>query len=313
MIANTSSGIEPQFSLVYVKTVMDGEKLLYVNPVFEERMKDMGLYSKELMLKISEAGSLNGIDEIPKEIKKVFVTSHDIVPEWHLKMQGAFQKFTDNAVSKTINFSRSATKDDIRNSFLLAYDLGCKGVTVYRDGSRENQVLSVGSSEPKYNQEVERVTETGCGHLYVTVNSDEKGAFELFTQMGKVGGCASAQLEAIARLASLCLRTNVKVESLIHHLRGIRCPSPMWHKGRIITSCADAIATSLESFLQLYQDGRLNGLSTLKTNDDDINDVNGNPAKGTTHVIGGACPDCGGTIEFSEGCKKCNLCGWSKC
>ncbi len=325
MICNTSSGIEPQFSLVFVKNVMDGEKLLYVNPVFEKKMKELGLYSKELMEKISDQGSLHGIDEIPEDIKRVFITSHDISPAWHIKMQASFQKFTDNAVSKTINFPNSATKEDIKNSFLLSYELGCKGVTVYRDGSRANQVLSTGKTTtitidpadqritPRTRPEImtgltSRI-ETGCGHLYITINSDENGAFEIFTQMGKVGGCASAQLEAVARLASLCLRTNVKVESLIHQLKGIRCPSPMWYHGSVVSSCADAISKSLESYLALQKNGHLNGFSS--SNPELL--VSNNPGKNIRKSVGGVCPDCGGTVEFSEGCKKCQLCGWSKC
>jgi len=339
MICNTSSGIEPQFSLVYVKNVMDGDKLLYVNPVFEKRMKELGLYSHELMEKISETGSLKDISEIPEEVKRVFITSHDITPEWHIKMQAAFQEYTDNAVSKTINFPRQASMDDIRNSFLLAHKLGCKGVTVYRDGSRENQVLSTGKKKeqpdteslkasdnssgpgeikdnritPRTRPEImtglTRKIETGCGHLYVTINSDESGAFELFTQMGKVGGCASAQLEAVARLASLCLRTNVKVESLIHQLKGIRCPSPMWYKGSVISSCADGIARALESYLKLNKEGCLNGYSSSNPESDTLSNP-GNPEKKS---VAGICPDCGATLEYSEGCKKCQFCGWSKC
>jgi len=327
MICNTSGGIEPQFSLVYVKTVMDGEKLLYVNPVLEERIKKAGIYSKSLMEKIAEKGSLSDIDEIPAEIKKTFVTSHDITPEWHIKMQAAFQKYCDNAVSKTINFKQKATKDDIRKSFLLAYELGCKGVTVYRDGSRQNQVLSVGKKEsdkpepddritprtrPEFMSGVTRKIETGCGHLYITINADETGAFEVFTQMGKVGGCPSAQLEALARLASLCLRSNVKVESMIQQLRGIHCPSPMWFKGTIVTSCADAIARSLDSYLKLYKAGKLNGFNGdsvpgAASNEESSNNLSQH------RKISGSCPDCGGVIEYSEGCRKCNLCGWSKC
>ena len=327
MICNTSSGIEPQFSLVFVKNVMDGEKLIYVNPVFEKKMKELGLYSLELMEKISESGSLSDIPEIPEDIKKIFITSHDISPEWHIKMQAAFQKYTDNAVSKTINFPHNATKEDIKNSFLLAYELGCKGVTVYRDGSRANQVLSTGKKTadaitanatdtkitPRQRPEImtglTRRIETGCGHLYITINSDEKGAFEIFTQMGKVGGCASAQLEAVARLASLCLRSNVKVESLLHQLKGIRCPSPMWYCGTVVSSCADAISKSLESYLTLQENGHLNGYSS---SDPGIL-VTHNPRNEPKKSVGGVCPDCGGTIEFVEGCKKCPLCGWSKC
>ncbi len=319
MIANTSSGIEPQFSLVYVKRVMDGEKLLYVNPHFEKVIKEADLYSKELMEKISESGSVSNINEIPENIKKVYVTSHDISPEWHIRMQAAFQNYTDNAVSKTINFQNNATKEDIRMAYELASESGCKGVTVYRDGSRENQVLQIGSKvkeevnglrvaprkRPVITTGITQKIETGCGHLYVTINSDERGACEVFTQMGKVGGCASAQLEAIARLTSLCLRSNVKVTSVIRQLKGIRCPSPMWHKGEMVTSCADSLAKSLETFIELSRDS----LSNIE----EINGEKTNKVVSPRPRLSGTCPDCGSAIEHSEGCLKCNSCGWTKC
>lgn len=318
MIANTSSGIEPQFSLVFTKNVMDGEKLIYINPYFEEAIREAGLYSEELMERISDEG-IAKIDEIPAAIKKIFVTSHDISPEWHIRMQAAFQKYTDNAVSKTINFSHEASKEDIHTAYELAYELGCKGATVYRDGSRDNQVLTLGSKEKKDGQlNDKRVSprqrpdvtlgmtkkiQSGCGHLYVTINTDKEGPCEVFTQMGKVGGCASAQLEAIARLTSLCLRSHVKVNSIIKQLQGIRCPSPMWHKGEIITSCADGVAKALQTYLN--NSDKLTG------------DIKPDTSKKSNQIEpgmkGAVCPDCGSAIEFSEGCLKCHACGWSKC
>ncbi len=321
MIADTSGGIEPQFSLVYVKNVMDGEKLLYVNPYFEKAIKDAGIYSKELMEKVAEMGSVNHIDEIPQEIKDIFVTSHDISPEWHIRMQAAFQKYTDNAVSKTINFRKEATKDEIRMAYELAYQLNCKGVTVYRDGSRDNQVLNVGSKVKEDKEPTNKVLprvrpeivtgitqkiETGCGHLYVTINSDGTGPFELFTQMGKVGGCASAQLEAIARLVSLCLRSNVDGNSVIKQLQGIRCPSPMWHKGEVVTSCADGVAKALITFnkLQLESKDKIEEINEIST------EVVSTPSSKTKVAT---CPECGSPIEHSEGCLRCPSCGWSKC
>jgi ribonucleoside-diphosphate reductase alpha chain len=321
MICNTSGGVEPQFSLVYVKNVMDGNKLLYVNPHFEKAIKDAGIYSKKLMEKVAKEGSVAHIKDIPEDIKNIFVTSHDISPKWHIRMQAAFQKYVDNAVSKTINFTEEATKDDIKMAYELAYELGCKGVTVYRDGSRENQVLNVGKEvkkpktmnsnrvaprkRPELTTGVTQRIETGCGHLYITINSDEKGPCEIFTQMGKVGGCASAQLEAIARLTSLLLRSNVKVSSIVRQLKGIRCPSPMWNNGELVTSCADGIAKSLEGFLKFDKD-------TLK-NIDKINKKTSEKPKAKSTSLMKICPDCGSTVEHSEGCLKCNSCGWSKC
>ncbi len=324
MIADTSSGVEPIFSLVYIKNVMDGEKLLYVNKYFEEIAEDGKFYSKELMEKISEKGSLQEIDEIPEDVKRVFVTAHDITPEWHIRMQAAFQEYVDNAVSKTINFPNYATKEDIYTSYMLAYQLGCKGVTVYRDGSRDEQVLNVGKKmrehdrtriEPRHRPEttigVTKKVNTGCGHLYVTINIDETGPCEVFTQMGKVGGCASAQLEAIARLISLALRSNVKVESIVKQLRLIRCPAPMWSKGKKIHSCADAIANAIIEFLE--QDG--NGLKQTKEGKgkDQLKVIAESPSFDETTPVGSMCPECGATLEFKEGCKSCPICGWSKC
>ncbi|MEA2096694.1 MAG: vitamin B12-dependent ribonucleotide reductase [Candidatus Cloacimonadota bacterium] len=320
MICNTSGGVEPQFSLVYVKNVMDGNKLLYVNPHFEKAIKNAGIYSEDLMAKVADEGSVAHIDEIPVEIKNIFVTSHDISPKWHVRMQGAFQKYVDNAVSKTINFTKEATKEEIKMAYELAYESGCKGVTVYRDGSRENQVLNVGKEIKETKTNGNRVAprerpgittgmtqkiETGCGHLYITINSDEKGACEIFTQMGKVGGCASAQLEAIARLTSLLLRSNVKVSSIARQLKGIRCPSPMWNNGEIVTSCADSIAKALEVFLELEKDSHENIKKINKK-------TSKKPKRKSTSAMR-ICPDCGSTVEHSEGCLKCNSCGWSKC
>jgi ribonucleoside-diphosphate reductase alpha chain len=324
MIADASSGIEPLFSLVYVKKVLEGEKLLYINKYFERLAKEKKFYSKELMEEISEKASIQDLPRIPEDVKKVFVTSHDISPEWHIKMQSAFQKYVDNAVSKTINFPYDARKEDIRRAYELAYQLECKGVTVYRDRSREEQVLNIGKNlreqekgrisprrRPDITRGITRRIETGCGHLYVTINTDEKGACEVFTQMGKVGGCASAQLEAIARLISLALRSNVKLESIIKQLRGIRCPSPVWKQGEMILSCADGIAKALEEFVA--DNGNGQGL-TAEESPSVKKTSSGYVQPGTKlRGKGAICPECGSAIEFKEGCRTCPVCGWSKC
>ncbi len=315
MILDTSSGIEPQFSLVYVKTVMDGDKLLYVNKWFSQALEERGLLSQELLEKVAEAGSIAGFEDIPASIREVFQTAHDISPEWHIRMQAAFQKYTDNAVSKTINFPHSATVEDIRIAYELAYQLGCKGITVYRDGSRENQVLSSGKqaregkvaprSRPEVTHGVTQRLETGCGHMYVTINTDDCGACEVFVQMGKVGGCASAQLEAIARLSSLALRSDVKLEAIIRQLKGIRCQSPMWHKGKMITSCGDAVGQALEAFLNSCSKGELTAVNfSVEASE---------PRESGAMASIALCPDCGSSIEHVEGCLKCPSCGWSKC
>jgi len=321
MIADTSSGIEPQFSLAYVKNVMDGEKLIYVNKYLQKALEEKGIYNKKLLEEILTRGSLACIEDIPEELQKVFQTAHDISPEWHIRMQAAFQKYTDNAVSKTINFPNSATVEDIQSAYELAYHLGCKGVTVYRDGSRESQVLYLGTqittsektdqkvaprTRPEITKGITQRLETGCGHMYVTINTDAQGACEVFIQMGKVGGCASAQLEAIARLVSLALRSQIKIESITRQLKGIRCQSPMWNKGKMITSCGDAVGQALEQFVTFYTKGQIQSgeFSAENENPDSPNNLENGFA---------LCPDCGNTIEHTEGCLKCPACGWSKC
>ncbi|UCF09198.1 MAG: vitamin B12-dependent ribonucleotide reductase, partial [Thermoplasmata archaeon] len=219
IIAGCSSGIEPIFALSYIRAnVLNDEELVEVNPLFESMAKEGGFYSKELMRKIAKKGSVAGMDEVPEHVQKLFVTAHDISPEWHIRMQAAFQKYVDNAVSKTVNFPNKATTKDIKKVYVLAYELGCKGVTVYRDGSRDKQVLNIGTVKgkalpaikprprPSVMQGTTMRIETGCGRLYVTINEDDQGLFEIFAQMGKSGGCAMSQSEAVSRLISLALR-----------------------------------------------------------------------------------------------------------
>ncbi|MFA5063338.1 MAG: vitamin B12-dependent ribonucleotide reductase [Candidatus Omnitrophota bacterium] len=331
-----SSGIEPLFAISYYRNVMDNDKLVEVEPLFEEVAKERGFYSRELMEKIAENGSLVHVEGVPEDIKRVFVTSHDIAPEWHVRMQAAFQKYVHNATSKTINFPHEATIEDVRKAYLLAYQLDCKGITVYRDKSREEQVLNIGSSDSKKDDKAQSVTfadfkkeivprprpeviigtttkvSTGCGNLYVTINVDEEGnPFELFTSMGKAGGCAASQLEAIGRLVSLAFRAGVEVKSIMEQLRNIRCPSPSWEKGQRIFSCADAIARVVERRLVNNQavKAALETPLAMKHSHNDEPLVS-ETARGD---IVGVCPDCGGALRHEEGCMKCHACGFSKC
>ncbi|MDD5253269.1 MAG: TSCPD domain-containing protein, partial [Candidatus Omnitrophica bacterium] len=330
-----SSGIEPLFAISYYRKVMDNDKLVEVEPLFEQVARERGFYSTKLMEKIAESASIRDIKEIPEDVRRVFVTSHDISPEWHIRMQAAFQKYVHNATSKTINFPNEATIEDVRRAYILAFDLNCKGTTIYRDNSREEQVLNVG--KPKEKQEAKLIQETkkeiaprprpeviigtttkvstGCGNLYVTINVDEDGKpFELFTQMGKAGGCAASQLEATGRLVSLAFRAGIEVKSIIEQLRNIRCPSPSWEKGQRIFSCADAIARVVERRLVNTQAPvRLEAESItipMKHSHDDqlqTSDLNEQ-----VNIVG-VCPDCGGALRHEEGCVKCHACGYSKC
>ena len=326
-----SSGIEPLFALSYYRNVMDNDKLVEVDPVFEQVAKEQGFYSRALMEKIAESGSIKNIPEIPENIKKVFVTAHDITPEWHIKMQAIFQKYTDNAVSKTVNFSHDATQEDVREAYISAYELGCKGVTIYRDGSREEQVLNIARKdneeqkktsvvevipdtiEPRPRPEVINGTTTkvatGCGNLYVTINCDEEdNPFEVFTQMGKAGGCAASQLEAISRLASLAFRSGLEIKAIVDQLRNIRCPSPSWEKGQRIFSCADAISRVIEKRLHDESNNSTNNLSVPVIEDEILT-----AKRQSVSNIVGVCPDCGVALRHEEGCIKCQACGFSKC
>ena len=298
IIAAASSGIEPIFAVAYSRHVLDGQSLSEIHPLFIKIAKKEGFYSKKLVKEIVETGSVQSIDAVPDHIKRLFRTSHDISTKWHIKIQAAFQKFTDNAVSKTVNFPAEATNKDVEKVYLSAYKSGCKGVTIYRYGSRDKQVLTISEEEDKTVKIAPRsrperthgITErisTGCGKLYVTINYDDKGMCEVFAQMGKTGGCASSQIEATGRLISLALRSGVKIDSIIKQLIGIRCPSPAWQNGKIVLSCPDAIAQVLKGL----------------TNSDFAE-------RGTMMCV---CPECGSVMSHEEGCLICHACGFSKC
>jgi ribonucleoside-diphosphate reductase alpha chain len=340
IIANCSSGIEPIFAISYIRNIMDNTKLIEVHQYFKELAEARGFYSTELMSIIAQKGSVKGLDEIPEDTQRLFVTAHDIDPVWHVKTQAAFQKFTNNAVSKTVNLPADATVEDVYNIYMLAYETGCKGLTIYRDNSREEQVLIKAPApvedkkapskiipRPRPNVTFGTTTKiaTGCGNLYVTINEDEKGLpFEVFTSMGKAGGCASSQLEAIGRLVSLAFRSGIETSSIIEQLRGIRCPSPSWEKGGRIFSCSDAIARVIERRMQDAKSKmRASGAAAPQSAVIGASPVSQgagsaqvSSAKASLTKAGnivGVCPDCGGSLWHVEGCVVCKSCGYSKC
>jgi ribonucleoside-diphosphate reductase alpha chain len=164
IIAGVTSGIEPLFAVSFVRDVMNGTRLLEVNPIFEATARTRGFYSRDLMMKIAKAGSIQTITEIPEDVRRVFVTALDIDPEWHVRMQAAFQRHVDNAVSKTVNLRQEASVEDVRKAFLLAYQLKCKGITVYRYGSKPEQVLNIGrTAERAYEEDYVRVDSEYAG------------------------------------------------------------------------------------------------------------------------------------------------------
>ncbi|HUJ19020.1 MAG TPA: vitamin B12-dependent ribonucleotide reductase [Nitrospirota bacterium] len=349
IIAGCSSGIEPLFGLTFVRKVLDGAELLEVNPVFERVAQVRGFYSDSLMKEIAEHGGCTNIQTVPEDIQRVFVTAHDITPEWHIRMQAAFQKYTDNAVSKTVNFPHSATQKDVEKVYLMAYRTGCKGVTIYRDGSRDEQVLSTGATEkarkaaaaagqhvtvasaspelaedkkprnrPPLTHGITQKIPTGCGNLYITINEDEEGICEVFSTMGKSGGCAASQSEAVSRMVSLALRSGVSLESIIKQVKGIRCPSPAWGEGGSILSCPDAIGRALERYAKEGHGQRQHHKPKTAA----AQDLPTVPYTSSDCAEGGSknhlglcpeCPDCGGLLEFGEGCAFCRGCGFSKC
>jgi len=305
IIAGCSSGIEPLFALSFVRHVMDNDELPEVNPYFERVAKERGFYSRELMDAIAHKGSIKDMEEIPEDVRTVFVTSHDVAPEWHIRMQAAFQKYTDNAVSKTVNLPHDSTVEDVRKVYDLAYELGCKGVTLYRDGSKENQVLSFSdkgedsdgfmTAVKERPQTLEGFTSkmvTGLGTLYVTVTEFDGRPFEVFATIGKSGGSTTAKTEAIGRLVSLALRSGVKVEKIIDQLKGIGGEHPVFQAGGLVLSIPDAISRVLEN--RYVRDK-----ARVKSH--------------TNSLLGETCPECGETISFEEGCMTCHFCGFTKC
>ena len=259
IIAGCSSGIEPLFALSFVRKVMDNDELLETNPYFEKVARERGFYSPELMDEVARSGSIRHMEGIPQDVKEVFVTAHDITPEWHVRMQAAFQKYTDNAVSKTVNLPRDATVEDVMKVYNLAYELGCKGVTIYRDGSKENQVLSVEQREQGLRPMISDVRDrpetlegfttkvvTGMGNLYVTVTEMNGKPFEVFATIGKSGKSTTAKTEAIGRLVSLALRSGVSPEKIVEQLKGICGEHPVFSKDGLVLSIPDAISRVLE-------------------------------------------------------------------
>lgn len=326
ILAGCSSGVEPVFGYVFIRNIMDGTEMIEVNPILKEELENRGLYSDDLMKRIASEGTVAHILELPEDLRNIFVSAHDISPESHIRMQAAFQKGTDNAVSKTVNFGNSATREEVAEVYSLAFHLDCKGVTIYRDGSRREQVLNIGKVKKDGEPETEEASESlkprprpalvtgitervkiGCGNLYITVNYDDKGICEVFTNTGKAGGCPS-QSEATARLASISLRAGIDVPTIVNQLRGIRCPSTIRQKGLKCTSCPDAIARTIE---RVYKEQL--ALGNWKSPAAMPESAPAKPAPQEDGQQMNYCPECGSLLEHEGGCVTCRQCGFSKC
>jgi ribonucleoside-diphosphate reductase alpha chain len=285
MLFDCSSGIEPFFALAYKKeNIMGGESLAYFNKYVEKALKDRGLYSEELVADVVAKGSIQHRDDLPEDLRRVFVTAMDIAAKDHIAAQAAFQEHVDNSISKTINFSRDATREDVLAGYIQAWEAGCKGCTVYRDGSRDEQVLSLHGSEKEKEDATasakKPATEgigptphhiaprprphrtfgatykikTGYGQLYVTINSDAEGQpFEVFATIGKTGGVFAAKSEAICRMISLSLRSGIECDAIIRQLKGIRGPMPSWGPNGSVLSIPDAIAQIMDEHIKAGQ------------------------------------------------------------
>ncbi|MDD3150177.1 MAG: vitamin B12-dependent ribonucleotide reductase [Candidatus Gastranaerophilales bacterium] len=326
MIAGASGGVEPLFSLAFIRNIMDGTELIEVDPVFKGVAEQRGFYSEELMKKIIQKGTVHNVEGVPDDIQTVYVTAHDVSPEWHVKMQGAFQLHTDNAVSKTVNFEEHATREDIAKTYMLAYQSGLKGTTVYRNNSRvfqpmnldkkqETEQISEGHLKPRKRQGVTfgltDEIETGCGTLYVTINCDDEGPCEVFARMGKSGGCATSQAEATGRMISLALRARVEIESIIKQLKGIRCPAPALGKGGVVLSCSDAISKVLERNIPRINE--ITSSKSLNLESQKSVEISGEATSKADLGLCPDCPECGNMLEFGEGCVICKNCGFSRC
>lgn len=343
ILAGCSGGIEPVFALSFTRRNLldENDELYEVVPEFARVAREKGFDSEEILNQVAEKGSCQGIHEIPRDVQRVFTTSHDISPAYHVRMQAAFQKYTDNAVSKTVNLPEDATRQDVAEVFQLSRRLGCKGVTVYRDKSRDKQVLNLASSEAEeqiidvplpafpigprdrgdVTSGITRRIRTGCGNLYVTINMDSDGPVEIFSQMGKAGGCAASQSEAISRLVSLALRSNIKPGAIVKELKGISCHRIVWQNGNRILSCADAIGQTIEWYLEESPDSipgqTSDAIQSLEPVANPVIDPEKTDSELDDEVVenlAGACPMCGGPLKYESGCVSCALnCGYSEC
>ncbi|MFW6010735.1 MAG: response regulator SirA, partial [Gemmatimonadota bacterium] len=368
-----------------------------VNDDFVRMAKEGGWHTEELMRKVADEGHIH-FDEVPDRVQDLFVTAHDVTPEQHIRMQAAFQKHTDSAISKTCNFSEEATEEDVREIYQLAFRLGLKGVTVYRDGSREGQVLSTGKTAKKvkgeageeaaervagFLEEVEdaaeiatelasalermdemererdaleaerdrarrkiaelesgmvkqpvvrdrpdvlaghtRKIESPLGTMYVTINEDQEGRpFEVFVALGKAGGAAMADAEAIGRLISLALRSGISLRKIHKQLRGISSDRAVGYGDNKVLSSPDAIAQVIEQYLEekegVQEELPIQEPGAAKTTNGGVQTAEKPVLERFTEEAAreflGTCPDCGSSLQFQEGCAACVACGYSEC
>jgi ribonucleoside-diphosphate reductase alpha chain len=324
MIAGCSSGVEPAFAVAFTHKV--GDRVLpFTNPIFAEVARERGFYSDALMEEVAKRGVVHGLPGVPEDVQRVFVTAHEVAFEWHVRHQGAFQKSTDNGVSKTINLPNSATIDDVSRAYLLAWELGCLGITVFRDGCKEG-VLSIGTKAGKADKRGEAAVapppavvkprprsltgrtyrvETPLGTAYIVVNEHGDGdPFEVFVSVGKAGSDTMAVAEAMGRMISLALRmpsplsTKRRLEEIVAQLTGIGGGRPLGFGPQRVLSLPDGIARVLAEHLGQVR----------------VEEAEPPATPAAKLVAGDICPECGqATFVYEEGCKKCYGCGFNEC
>jgi len=381
IIAGCSSGLEPLFAVAFMRN-QAGVMMPDVNEDFVAIAKQEGWYSDALMERIAKTGSVTHA-EVPKKWQEVFATANNITPEWHIRMQAAFQLHCDSAISKTTNFAHTATKEDVKAIYEMAYDMHCKGVTVYRDGSRDGQVLSTGATadaaakrdgakeDPASKREMGELKgqlaeltsdndrlkkllfdaeaetlqrrqkrsrpdilrstairkETPLGVMFVHITEDDRGQpFEVFINLGKAGGSAMADAEAVGRLISLALRSGISIQQVHRQLRGISSDRAVGLGPNKVLSVPDAIGMALEDWMRTKQGVQGELLTTTAeqaipqaSTPKSLPVVSAGGAQMQFEAMQGGdafigtCPDCGSQLEFAEGCVKCHVCGFSEC
>src|SRR5260221_5269679 len=328
ILANNYSGIEPMFAIAYQHIVKsENRTLTFIDPYFEEVAKKRGFFTEELMKKVVDHGTIRQIDEIPEDVKKIFGTAHEIHPDWHVKMQAAFQKYTDNAVSKTINLPHDATVDDIKKAYDLAWETGCRGITVFRDGCKSEQVLNLGVKKDNVKKEEIKIEEplikprpikvdgatykieTPMGHAFITVNQDANGnPFEVFIAIGKAGSEVAAMAEALGRLISSTLRYGNHVtpieraKELVDQLKGIGGGSSVGFGPNKVRSLPDAVAKAISMHFGLLNNHSDEVVGALPVTP--VEPMQLTIGLGQSSLKKDLCPSCGdATLVYEEGCK----------
>ncbi len=365
IIANCSCGIEPLFGLAFWRQVLDGKRLLEVNKEFVKVAKERGFLRPGMLEELAEKGSLQHIEGVPEDVKRVFVVAHDITPEAHVRVQAAFQRHCDASISKTINFPRTATREDVRKIYLMAYKERLKGITVYRDGSRSRQPMALGEEKQEEEKKERRVeggesavanqaekaseaevqetapsqvppkikpiklpevmsclrirqlTPFGNMHVKITVDPRTGLEREVFAQLGRGGDIANSDLEAMCRLISLFLRCGGGIEDVVKQLDGIGSSLSVPSRAGRIMSLPDGLAKAIQKYLLAKKHF---GLKRLLLGDFDLEPLLDSMKKSSSTKENRAtqgfrikCPECGGVLNFAEGCVHCPACGFSQC